>query len=380
MKNLKSVLAIAIVALVAVSCSVTPQKPNTLKDALDGKFVIGAAMDSSQIVGADTAALKIVKEHFNSIVAENCMKSMNIQPQEGVFTFDLADQFVKFGEENNMNIIGHCLIWHSQAPRWFFVDEKGKDVSREVLIERMKNHISTVVGRYKGRVHGWDVVNEAIMEDGSLRKSKFYEIIGEDFIKLAFQFAHEADPDAELYYNDYNEWHVGKRDSIVAMIKDFQADSIRIDAIGMQGHFGMDYPQLDEYQAAIDAYAATGVKVMITELDMSALPRPGQNTGANITDIEAYQAEFNPFTEGLSEEVSAEWNKRMADFFQLFIDNSDKIQRVTMWGVSDATSWKNNFPVRGRTDYPLLFDRNHQAKPIVQQIIDMANNKVEGAR
>ena len=380
MKNLKSVLAIAIVALVAVSCSVTPQKPNTLKDALDGKFVIGAAMDSSQIVGADTAALKIVKEHFNSIVAENCMKSMNIQPQEGVFTFDLADQFVKFGEENSMNIIGHCLIWHSQAPRWFFVDEKGKDVSREVLIERMKNHISTVVGRYKGRVHGWDVVNEAIMEDGSLRKSKFYEIIGEDFIKLAFQFAHEADPDAELYYNDYNEWHVGKRDSIVAMIKDFQADSIRIDAIGMQGHFGMDYPQLDEYQAAIDAYAATGVKVMITELDMSALPRPGQNTGANITDIEAYQAEFNPFTEGLSEEVSAEWNKRMADFFQLFIDNSDKIQRVTMWGVSDATSWKNNFPVRGRTDYPLLFDRNHQAKPIVQQIIDMANNKVEGAR
>ncbi|MDR0231351.1 MAG: endo-1,4-beta-xylanase [Dysgonamonadaceae bacterium] len=358
----------------AVSCcSKAQQQPNTLKDALAGKFYIGTAMNVDQITGKDTAAIAVIKQQFNSIVAENCMKSMYLQPKEGEFFFDLADQFVQFGEENNMNIIGHCLIWHSQAPAWFFVDDKGKDVSREVLIERMKNHITTIVGHYKGRINGWDVVNEAIMEDGSLRKSKFYEIIGDDFMKLAFQFAHEADPDAELYYNDYNEWHVGKRDAIVAMVKDFQANGIRIDAIGMQGHFGMDYPQLDEYQAAMDAYAAAGVKVMVTELDMSALPRPGQNTGANIADVEEYQASLNPFTEGLSEEVSAEWTKRMAEFFQLFIDNSDKIQRVTMWGVSDATSWKNDFPVRGRTDYPLLFDRNHQPKPIVQKIIDMAN-------
>jgi len=367
-------LAIVIATLVAVSCSQAQQQPNTLKDALAGKFYIGTAMSLDQITGKDTDAIKIIKQQFNSIVAENCMKSMFLQPKEGEFFFDDADQFVKFGEENNMNIIGHCLIWHSQAPRWFFVDDEGKDVSREVLIERMKNHITTVVGHYKGRIHGWDVVNEAIMEDGSLRKSKFREIIGDDFIKLAFQFAHEADPDVELYYNDYNEWHVGKRDAIVAMVKDFQANGIRIDAIGMQGHIGMDYPTFEEYQAAIDAYTSTGLKVMVTELDMSALPRPGQNTGANIADIETYRAEINPFTEGLSEEVSVEWTNRMAEFFQLFINNSDKIQRVTMWGVSDATSWKNDFPVRGRTDYPLLFDRNHQPKPIVQRIIDMANN------
>jgi len=368
-------LAITISALMAVNCySETQQTRGTLKDALAGKFYIGTAMSLDQITGKDTNAIKIIKQHFNSIVAENCMKSMYLQPKEGEFFFDDADQFVKFGEENNMNIIGHCLIWHSQAPRWFFVDNEGKDVSREVLIERMKNHITTVVGHYKGRIHGWDVVNEAIMEDGSLRKSKFYQIIGDDFMKLAFQFAHEADPNVELYYNDYNEWYVGKSEAIVAMVKDFQANGIRIDAIGMQGHIGMDYPTFEEYQAAIDAYAAAGVKVMVTELDMSALPRPSQNVGANIADIEAYRAEINPFTEGLSEEVSEQWTNRMADFFQLFINNSDKIQRVTMWGVSDATSWKNNFPVRGRTDYPLLFDRNHQPKPIVQIIIDMANN------
>jgi len=379
MTKLKLLLTIVTSALITINCSEAQQKPTTLKDALEGKFLIGVAVNTNQMYGRDTAAVRVIKQQFNSIVAENCMKSMNIHPEEGKFYFDDADQFVKFGEENNMAIIGHCLIWHSQAPRWLFVDDKGNEVSREVLIERMKNHITTVVSRYKGRVHGWDVVNEAIEDNGSWRQSKFYKIIGKDFIKLAFQFAHEADPDAELYYNDYNEWHAGKRDAIVAMIKDFKANGIRIDAVGMQGHIGMDYPTLEEYQAAMDAYAAAGVKMMVTELDMSALPRPRQNVGANVADIEAYRAEVNPYTNGLPENISEEWTKRMSDFFRLFIDNSDKIIRVTMWGVSDGSSWKNNFPMRGRTDYPLLFDRNYQPKPIVQQIIDIANT-VHGTR
>ena len=367
-------LAITISVLIVVNCdSKAQQESNKLKDAFDGKFLIGAALNTAQYTDIDTAGVKVVKEQFNTIVAENCMKSMYLQPEEGKFYFDEADQFVKFGEENNMFIVGHTLIWHSQAPAWLFVDDKGNDVSREVLIERMKSHISTIVGRYKGRIQGWDVVNEAIEDNGAWRQSKFYEIIGEDFIKLAFQFANEADPDAELYYNDYNEWHPGKRDAVVAMVKDLQANGIRIDAIGMQGHFGMDYPQLDEYQAAIDVYAATGVKVMITELDMSALPRPRQNIGANVADTEAYRAEINPYTGGLSKEIEEEWTKKMSDFFKLFIDNSDKIIRVTMWGVGDGASWKNNWPVKGRTDYPLLFDRNYQPKTVVKQIIDMAN-------
>ena len=372
LKNLLLIIAACSFALSACSKSKEPATEPGLKNALQDKFLIGTAVNFDQTNGRDALALAVIQKHFSSIVAENCMKSMYLQPIEGQFFFPDADQFVKFGEENNMNIIGHTLIWHSQAPDWFFVDDEGNDVSREVLIERMRNHITTVVNRYKGRIHGWDVVNEAILDDGSWRESKFYTIIGEDFIKLAFQFANEADPDAELYYNDYNEWHEGKRDAVVAMVKDLQANGIRIDAVGMQGHFGMDYPALEEYQAAMDAYAAAGVKVMITEMDMSALPRPSRNVGANISDTEEYRAEVNPYTNGLPEIVSTEWTNRMADFFQLFIDNSDKISRVTMWGVGDATSWKNNFPVRGRTDYPLLFDRDYQAKPIVQMIINMA--------
>lgn len=359
--------------LTAFACSERKEiKDPSLKEALNGKFYIGTALNREQIQGHDTASLNIIRGQFDAIVAENCMKSMYLQPKEGEFFFDDADKFVAFGEKNNMYITGHCLIWHSQAPAWFFVDEKGKNVSKEVLKERMKKHITTVVSRYKGRIKGWDVVNEAIMEDGSYRKSKFYEILGEEFIPLAFQYAHEADPEAELYYNDYNEWYKGKRNTVVALIKSFKEKGLRIDGIGMQGHVSLDSPSIEEYQATIDDYTSTGVKVMLTELDLSALPSPWGNTGANITDTIAYKKQINPYTEALPDSVSTEWTKRMEDLFKLFIDNKDKISRVTLWGVTDRDSWKNDFPVRGRTDYPLLFDRNYQAKPIVAKIIDLA--------
>lgn len=349
-----------------------PVKEDTLKDALNNQFYIGTALNLNQIQGKDTISTNIVKHQFNSIVAENCMKSMYLQPEEGKFFFDDADKFVQFGEDNGMFIIGHTLIWHSQAPNWFFTDNKGKDVSKEVLTERMKNHITTVVSRYKGRIKGWDVVNEAILDDGTWRKSKFYEIIGEDFIRLAFEFAHAADPEAELYYNDYNEWHPGKRNTTIALVKSLREKGIRIDAVGMQGHFGMDRPSLEEYQTTINSYDSAGIKVMITELDMSALPSPRSNVGANIADTEAYNKEMNPYTQSLPDSVASAWGKRFADFFKLFLNNSDKIYRVTMWGVSDGDSWKNDFPMRGRTDYPLLFDRTYKAKPLVSKIIDMA--------
>ena len=371
-------LMIPVLCLSLLTCSNQTEKKDqvdevkeaTLKDAFKDKFYIGTALNLNQIFGRDTQAVGVVKKHFNSIVAENCMKSMYLQPKEGEFFFDEADKFVDFGEENDMFIIGHCLIWHSQAPAWFFTDEQGKDVSREVMIERMRNHITTIVTRYKGRINGWDVVNEAILDDGSWRDSKFYQIIGEDFLPLAFEFAHAADPDAELYYNDYNEWHEGKRRTIVKMIKSFQEKGIRIDAIGMQGHLGMEYPGIEEYQASINDYTSTGVKVMITEFDMSALPSPRQNVGANVADVDAYRREVDPYTAELPGSVATAWTQRMNDYFTLFLNNHDKISRVTMWGVSDATSWKNNFPMKGRTDYPLLFDRNHKAKPIVEILIN----------
>ena len=346
-------------------------EPATLKEALKGKFHIGAALNTQQFTGIDTADIGIITRHFDAIVPENSMKSMYLQPQEGVFNFDEADRFVEFGEQNGMWITGHCLIWHSQLPRWFCVDENGENVAPDILKARMKNHISTVVGRYKGRIHGWDVVNEAILEDGTYRQSKFYEILGEEFIPLAFQYAQEADPSAELYYNDYNEWYRGRRETVVRLIKTLKERGIRIDAIGMQGHIGMDSPSIAEYEEAILAYTNAGVKVMVTEFDLSILPPPRPGIGADLSANEAYRNEINPYIEGVPNDVALAWTNRMLDFFKLFMKYQDKVSRVTMWGVSDGRSWKNNFPVRGRTDYPLLFDRNHQPKPVVNEIIKL---------
>ena len=361
--------------ILAAACAggTTQTKEIGLKDIVGNKFLVGAALNVRQSSGADTSSLRIVKRHFNSIVAENCMKSEQIQPREGEFFFDEADKFVNFGIENNMSIIGHCLIWHSQCPDWFFVDDKGNNVSAEKLKQRMKTHISTVVGRYKGKIKGWDVVNEAIVEDGSYRKSKFYEILGEEFIPLAFQYAHEADPDAELYYNDYGMNVKGRRDGVVKLIRSLKEKGIRIDAVGMQGHMGMDYPDINEFEESMLAFAAEGVKVMITEWDMSALPTARQS--ANISDTVAFRKSLNPYPDALPDSVNTAWNRRMDEFFTLFEKHSDIVTRVTAWGVSDGDSWKNDFPVRGRKDYPLLFDRNYQPKKFVKDMIEEVENK-----
>ena len=365
-------LVLAACSLVVTACTGAGNE-KALKDALAGKFYIGSALSVGQVDGKDSASMDIVLKHFNTITAENCMKSALIQPREGEFSFENADKFVEFGEKHGMHIVGHTLVWHSQAPRWFFTDSLGNDVTREVLVERMKTHIHTVVGRYKGRVHGWDVVNEAIENDGSWRKTKFYEIIGEDYIDLAFQFANEADPDAELYYNDYSMADAGRRDAVVRMVNDLKGRGIKIDGIGLQGHFLMNYPSVEEYEKTLVAFGETGAKLMITELDMTVLQMPGQNRGANVGDQAEYQAAMNPYAAGLPDSVATVWNDRMEAFFDLFLKHSDKITRVTLWGVTDNHSWKNNWPVRGRTDYPLLWDRNYQPKPVVGAIVEAAS-------
>ncbi|MET3535747.1 endo-1,4-beta-xylanase [Chryseobacterium limigenitum] len=352
--------------------NVNAQKSDiSLKKAFQDKFYIGTTMNLEQIHGTDQKSIDIIKKQFSSIVAENCMKSMYLQPQEGKFFFDDADKFVEFGEKNEMFIIGHTLIWHSQVPDWFFVDKNGKNVSPEVLKQRMKNHITTIVSRYKGRVKGWDVVNEAIMEDGSYRKSKFYEILGEEFIPLAFKYAQEADPEAELYYNDYNEWYPEKVKTVTQIVQNLKSKGIRIDGVGMQAHVGMDSPSINEYEEAIVAYSESGVKVNITELDISALPSPW-GTSANIADKVEYDEKMNPYKKGLPADVQSKWENRYLDFFQLFLKHKKDIRRVTLWGLTDSQSWKNDFPIKGRTDYPLLFDRQYKAKPIFEKIIKLS--------
>lgn len=365
-------LIVCLLASLPVSCQTPDKLQFSLKEALKNKFLMGVAINTDQVLGEDTAALQIIRQQFNSVVAENCMKSEVIQPREGQFNFTQSDQFVNFGEKNHMFIIGHTLIWHSQLPTWFFVDKGGKDVSREVLIERMKSHITTLVGRYKGRVKGWDVVNEAINDDGSFRQSKFYKIIGEDYISLAFKFAHDADPSAQLYYNDYSMAHSGKRTGVVNMVKKLQKAGIKVAGIGMQGHLTMDFPSIAEEEKSIVAFSKLGVKVMITEMDLSIIPSPSKNIGADVSASYEYKAAMNPYPDSLPDSVAKKWNNRMADFFKLFLKHSDKISRVTMWGVFDGQTWRNNWPIVGRKDYPLLFDRSYKPKPIVETIINEA--------
>lgn len=362
--------ALALIIASGCSSSKEEQAPATMKDHFKDDFLIGAAINVPLLNGEDQKADSIVSLHYNSIVAENCMKSMEIHPEKDRYFWDEADAFVKYGEDRDMAVIGHCLVWHAQLAPWMPYDENGEYVDKEELKSRMKEHIQTVVGRYKGRIKGWDVVNECIEDDGTWRHTPFYDIIGEEFLPLAFEYAHEADPDAELYLNDYSMYKPAKRDKYVEIIRDLKKRGIRIDGMGIQSHIGYEAndPDLSEYQAVIDSLASTGVNVMVTELDISALPfvMQGADTDANIDLTD----ELNPFADGLSEERAAQWNKRAASLMEFYKKNSDKISRVTWWGTHDGMSWRNDWPVKGRTDYPLPFDRNYNMKPFMKNIIE----------
>lgn len=366
------VLIVVLFSAYACEEAAQPEAEHTLKSAFEDKFLFGAALNDNHINRSDTRGLEILNTHFNSIVAENVMKSGPLQPNQGRFEFTQADRFIELGMEGDFHIVGHTLIWHSQAPNWFFSDQNGQDVSAEVLKERMRNHIHTVVGRYKGKVKGWDVVNEAIMHDGSYRNSKFFQILGEDYIKFAFQFAQEADPNAELYYNDYSMANPGKRAGVVRMVRWLKDQGVKIDGIGMQGHVGLEYPTIQEFERSVIAYAALGVTVMITEFDLNVLPSPNSNMGADVDTILEYNPSLNPFTNGLPPNFQRLFDARYLAFFKVFLDHHDKISRVTIWGIQDGDSWLNNWPIRGRTNYPLLFNRDYTPKAVVDDIIKLA--------
>jgi endo-1,4-beta-xylanase len=303
------------------------------------------------------------------------MKWMHIHPEPNKYDFAAADRFVDFGQKNKMFIIGHTLIWHWQTPRWVFEDQNGNDVDRETLLAWMKEHIFTIVGRYKGKVNGWDVVNEAIDDDGSLRRTKWVKIIGEDFIAKAFEYAHEADPNAELYYNDFTLDEPAKRDACVHLVKDLKAKGLRIDGVGTQGHWAMDYPVPKDVEVFLNAMAAVGVKVMITEMDIDVLPKAVQHMGADLGVRADLRRELNPYVAGLPDEMQKKLADRYAELFSIFCKHADEISRVTFWGVYDGTSWLNNWPVRGRTNYPLLFDRSYQPKLAFFAVIKTAQSK-----
>jgi endo-1,4-beta-xylanase len=341
----------------------------TLKDAFKNDFLIGAALNEAVFAGQNTNAAALVEAQFNTISPDNALKWQSVHPEPGRYHFGPADQYVEFGLKNHMFIIGHNLIWHQQTPRWVFQDDKGNPVDRDTLLQRMSNHIATVVGRYQGKIGGWDVANEALNEDGTLRESPWKKIIGEDYLLKAYQFAHEADPRAELYYNDYSLENAPKRDGAIALIKNLQAQGVPIAGVGLQGHYKMDWPSPEQLAETIEAFSRLGVKLMITELDMDVLPAATGSQAAEVSMNFKLQAKLNPYTNGLPDAVQQELAKRYADLFTVFVKHHDSVSRVTFWGVTDGDSWLNGWPVRGRTAYPLLFNRDGKPKPAFNAVL-----------
>ncbi len=354
-----------------------------LKKVYDSSFKIGSALNENIVSEVDSLSQQIVLKHFNTITPENVMKAGPINPEPNVFNFEPADAFVKFGQDNNMFIVGHTLVWHNQTPEWFFLDENAEKNSKEKQIERMRKHIETMVTRYKGKVHAWDVVNEVIDNDGSYRPTTWVNGVGDGdtLVKYAFKYANQYDPEAELYYNDFNAWRPAKRDGIVGMVKMLQREGIRIDGIGIQGHWGLNYPKNEYIEKAIDTFATLGVKVMITELDIDVLPltKEGQIIGAGLLhpqyDLEEFKEFLDPYQNELPEEQQIQLANRYAEIFKIFYDKRDKIDRVTLWGIPDDMSWKNNYPIQNRTNYPLLFDRNRKAKKALNAVLKVPTYK-----
>ena len=348
-----------------------------LKDLYKNAFLIGAAINPAITNGADKKSQDIVLKHFNSITVENVMKAALINPQPGVYHFEPADEYVAFGEKNKMFIIGHTLVWHNQVPDWFFINEAGKPNTKEQQIERLRSHIKIIAGRYAGRVNAWDVVNEVIDNDGSYRKTSWVNAFGngDTLVKYAFEFAAQYAPGTELYYNDFNAWRPGKRDGIVRMIKMLQKEGIRIDGVGIQGHWGLNYPKTSYIEEAIDAYSACGVKVMITELDVDVLPltKEGQIIGQGMADkqfqLEEFKNFLDPYTASLPDSMQNLFTNRYEELFAIFYKRRSKISRVTFWGIGDADSWKNDYPIPGRTNYPLLWDRKLEPKPALNALL-----------
>ena len=333
---LKPARALGTFALVIAS-SVAAQNPTTLKDAYKNNFYIGTALNTDQITGDDYRGQKIIAQQFSSITPENVMKWEKIHPQPNTYDFSLTDKYVAFGEKNHMFIVGHTLVWHSQTPDWVFQDDKGNPITRDALLKRMHDHIFAVVGRYKGHIQSWDVVNEALNDDGTLRESKWKKIIGEDYLIKAYQWAHEADPAAELNYNDFSLENEPKRKGAIALIQKLQAAGIKVAVVGVQGHDDLTWPSTQLEEDTINAFAKLGVKVAITELDINVLPNASNHSADVALRLQA-DPKLDPYAKALPDSVQKQLAQRYADLFSIYWKHREVISRVTIWGLADSDS------------------------------------------
>jgi endo-1,4-beta-xylanase len=360
--NLNSRTGLLTAALLAIAATAkSADTPASLKDAFKDSFLVGVAVNQRQSDERDTNGVALVKAQFNSISPENIMKWEGIHPRPGPdgYDFEAADRYVAFGEKNGMFIVGHTLVWHGQTPSWVFQGEGTNACTREVLLQRMRDHIHTVVGRYKGRIKAWDVVNEALNDDGTLRRSKWYRIIGEDYIAKAFEYAHEADPNAELRYNDYSIENEPKRKGAIALVKQLQAQKAPIHGLGSQSHANLIWPSAELLDAALTDFAQLGLPISITELDVDASEHGQRRQSAEVS--ENAQAGAGSVVADASQKLAEQY----ASLFRVFLKHRQNIKLVTFWCVTDRDSWRS-------FGNPLLFDREGKPKKCFDAVIQTA--------
>lgn len=341
-----------------------------LKDAYRDDFLMGAALSVSIIKKQEPKLVALINKDFNSITPENCMKWGEVRNEDGSWKWSDADAFVEFGSKHKLHMVGHTLGWHSQIPDSVFKNKEGNYISKTELEKKQKEHITTIVERYKGKLAAWDVVNEAVGDDGKMRDSHWYKIMGDDFLVNAFNLAHEVDPKSHLMYNDYNNDRPDKRAATLDMLNRLQKRGAPIHGLGMQAHIGLE-TNMQDFEDSILAYSALGLKVSLTELDIDVLPSVWNLPVAEISTRFEYKPERDPYTKGLPKEIDEKLAKAYESLFKILIKHREKIDRVTLWGVSDDASWLNDFPIKGRTNYPLLFDRQQQPKAAYFRLLDL---------
>lgn len=341
-----------------------------LKEAYKNDFLIGAALSASIIKQQDPTLVALITKEFNSITPENCQKWGEIRNEDGSWKWEDSDAIINFGSKHNLHMVGHTLGWHSQIPESVFKNKDGSYIAKEALAKKQQEHITTLVDRYKGKIAAWDVVNEAMGDDNKMRTSHWYNIMGDDFLVNAFNLAHETDPKAHLMYNDYNNEQEGKRNATIEMLKRLQKRKAPIHGLGMQAHVGIA-SDMKNFEDSIIAYSELGLRIHLTELDIDVLPSVWNLPVAEISTRFEYKPERDPYINGLPKEIDDQLAKAYETLFKILIKHKDKVDRVTFWGVSDDASWLNGFPIPGRTNYPLLFDRNKQPKGAYFRLLDL---------
>ena len=362
---------IILLAFLAAACTETRKQDEipSLKDVYKDAFKIGTAVNTFDVSGRNQETETLILKHFNTLTPDNDLKPESLHPAPDVWNFERADRYVDFGVAHDMFVMGHTLCWHNQTPAFFWNDADGNPKSHDELVETLRRYIETVCTHFKGRVDAWDVINEIVSEQGGYRnlgwvKAFGGEEYGDEIVKTVFRFAEQYAPDTELYYNEFNVWRPSKLEGVLHIVKMLQEEGIRIDGVGIQAHWGLNYPKNRYVEEAIEKISALGVKVMITELDIDVLPltREGQIIGRSMSEpqfqLEEFEEFLDPYKDGLPDDVEKQLAERYEELFRIFYEHRDVIDRVTVWGVQDGSSWKNGYPVPNRTNYPLLFRRD----------------------